>query len=318
MEPVSLIVLLLMGTLAGAINAAVGSGSLLTLPVLLALGIPPGAAVRTNTIGILFSTFGSVYGYRREIAEEKGNLGPLMVVTALCATGGALLLLISPTGALDVIVPLLIVFALGMVIFQKRITAMLRSSQERRAARRASGSAATAAAVGGADAADGPAVEGSAAAEGGAAPADGPAVEGSAAAEAGRDAADGVPARSPYRSPGLIGAMGAASVYGGYFTAAQGILYLGVLGTFTGRSMRSVNSIKNLLSLVVNLSAATVYLIAHFVLGVEIVWIATAAIAVGALLGGYFGAHLAKRMPEWLLRGIIVAVALFALVRQLL
>ena len=37
------------------------------------------------------------------------------------------------------------------------------------------------------------------------------------------------------------------------------------------------------------------------------------AIAVGALVGGYFGAHLAKRMPEWLLRGIIVAVALFAL-----
>ncbi|WP_394215203.1 sulfite exporter TauE/SafE family protein [Brachybacterium vulturis] len=272
MEPVSLIVLLVMGTLAGAINAAVGSGSLLTLPVLLALGIPPGTAVRTNTIGILFSTFGSVYGYRREIAVEKGNLGPLMAVTAVCATGGALLLLISPPGALDVIVPLLIVFALGMVVFQKRITAALRSHQERRAARRA----------------------------------------------AGRDVVDGTPAQSPYRSPGLIGTMGAASVYGGYFTAAQGILYLGVLGTFTGRSMRSVNSIKNLLSLIVNLAAATVYLIAHVVLGVEIVWLATAAIAVGALLGGYFGAHLAKRMPEWLLRGIIVAVALFALVRQIL
>ncbi|MDN6330849.1 MAG: sulfite exporter TauE/SafE family protein, partial [Brachybacterium sp.] len=99
---------------------------------------------------------------------------------------------------------------------------------------------------------------------------------------------------------------------------AQGILYLGVLGAFTGRSMGSVNSIKNLLSLVVNLAAAVVYLIAHLVLGVEIVWIATAAIAVGALLGGYFGAHLAKRMPEWLLRGIIVAVALIALVRQIL
>lgn len=40
MDPLSLIVLLLMGTMAGAINAAVGSGSLLTLPVLLALGIP--------------------------------------------------------------------------------------------------------------------------------------------------------------------------------------------------------------------------------------------------------------------------------------
>ena len=292
MEPVSLIVLLVMGTLAGAINAAVGSGSLLTLPVLLALGIPPGVAVRTNTIGILFSTFGSVYGYRREIAQEKGNLGPIMAVTAVCATAGALLLLASPMAALDVIVPVLIVFALAMVVFQKRITAAIRTRAERRAARR--------------DAA-------------GSAPAGSPSADAAAAgASAGSTAGTPAATRSPYRSPGLIGAMGAASIYGGYFTAAQGILYLGVLGTFTGRPMKSVNSIKNLLSLIVNLAAAIVYITAHFVLGVQIVWLATAAIAVGALMGGYFGAHLAKQMPEWLLRGVIVAVALVALVRQVL
>lgn len=274
MEPLSLTVLLAMGTLAGAINAAVGSGSLLTLPVLLALGIPPGVAVRTNTIGILFSTIGSTYGYRRELAQEKGNLAPLVIVTALCATLGALLLLVSPARALDVVVPVLIVVALAMVLFQKRLTALIRDGRERRSAGRQA-----------------------------AVPQQGLSAE---------------IARSPYRGPGLIAAMGGASVYGGYFTAAQGVLYLGILGTFTGRSMGSVNSIKNLLSLVVNLAAAVVYVIAHFVLGVEVVWLATAAIAVGALLGGYFGAHLAKRMPEWLLRGIIVVVALAALVRELL
>ncbi|MGP9538781.1 sulfite exporter TauE/SafE family protein [Brachybacterium sp. AOP43-C2-M15] len=277
MEPLSLIVLLVMGTLAGAINAAVGSGSLLTLPVLLALGMPPGVAVRTNTVGILFSTIGSTYGYRREIAREKGNLGPLVTVTVVGATLGALLLLVSPSGALDLVVPILIVVALVMVVFQKRFTAALRAGRDRRAARR----------------------ETSARAD-----------EEEAAPQ------DRVVSRSPYRSPALVGSIGAASVYGGYFTAAQGVLYLGILGTFTGRTMGSVNSVKNLLSLVVNLAAATVYVIAHFVLGVEIVWLATAAIAVGALLGGYFGAHLAKRMPEWLLRGIIVVVALVALVRQ--
>ena len=67
-----------------------------------------------------------------------------------------------------------------------------------------------------------------------------------------------------------------------------------------------------------NLAAPLVYLIAHITLGVEILWTAVAAIAVGALVGGYFGAHLAKRMPEWLLRGVIVVVALFALARQVL
>ena len=81
MEPLSLVVLLVMGTVAGAINAAVGSGSLLTLPVLLALGIPPGVAVRTNTVGMLFSTIGSVLGYRREIASEKHELPPLVIVS---------------------------------------------------------------------------------------------------------------------------------------------------------------------------------------------------------------------------------------------
>ena len=78
MDPLSLLVLLVLGTLAGAVNAAVGSGSLLTLPVLLALGVPPGTAVRTNTIGILFSTIGSVTGYRREIAAEGRALVPLI------------------------------------------------------------------------------------------------------------------------------------------------------------------------------------------------------------------------------------------------
>lgn len=265
MDPLSLLVLLIMGTLAGAINAAVGSGSLLTLPVLLALGIPPGTAVRTNTIGILFSTIGSVTGYRREIAAEGRALVPLIVTTAVLAATGSVLLLLSPSDALDVVVPVLIVVALLMVVFQKRVTRAISARRERRAA---------------------------------AAP---------AAAE-----------QSPYRSPALLAAMGGASVYGGYFTAAQGILYLGVLGAFTGRPMGRVNHVKNLASLVVNGAAATVYLVAHVVLGVEIVWIATAAIAVGALLGGYFGAHLAKKLPEGVLRGIIVLVAIVALVRQVL
>src|SRR5699024_8080609 len=145
----------------------------------LALGVPPGTAIRTNTIGILFSTIGSVAGYRTEIAAERKNLAPLVAVTAVTATTGAVALLLSPASALDVVVPVLIVAALLMVVFQRRITAAIRRGRERRAPRPAAG--------------------------------------------AGPTAADEAvaPDRSPYRSPALIGAMGAASVYGGYFTAAQ-------------------------------------------------------------------------------------------------
>lgn len=278
MEPLSLLVLLVMGVVAGAINAAVGSGSLLTLPVLMALGLPPGVAVRTNTVGMFFSTVGSVLGYRREIAEERRHLTPLVLTALLGASAGALLLLTSPAEALDVVVPVLIVVALALVVLQKPLTTALRSRSEKRAERCA--------------AADGAGAEGATAADGS--------------------------ERSPLRSPALVGSIGAASVYGGYFTAAQGVLYLGILGVFTGRPMGSVNSVKNLLSLCVNLAAALIYVIAFFVIDAQVVWAASAAIAVGSLLGGFFGAHLAKRLPEWALRGVIVVVALAALLREVL
>nr|WP_245354756.1 sulfite exporter TauE/SafE family protein [Brachybacterium sacelli] len=289
-----------MGTLAGAINAAVGSGSLLTLPVLMALGIPPGVAVRTNTVGMFFSTLGSCLGYRREIAAEKQHLMPLTVTATVGATAGALLLLVSPASALDVVVPVLIVVALVMVVFQKRLTTAIRAGKDRRAER------------------EGPREPGGTSSSGVTDPAASPGGESRTGIGAEGAGEDRTAEPSPLRSPALIGSLGAASVYGGYFTAAQGVLYLGILGIFTGRTMGSVNSIKNLLSLAVNLSAAAVYVIAFFVLDAEIVWLGSAAIALGALLGGFFGAHLAKRMPEWLLRGIIVVVALIALVRQVL
>lgn len=282
MEPLSLLVLLVVGVVAGAINAAVGSGSLLTLPVLMAVGLPPGVAVRTNTVGMFFSTVGSVLGYRREIAEERRHLTPLVLTALLGASAGALLLLTSPAEALDVVVPVLIVVALALVVLQKPLTAALRSRSEKRAEGRAA--------------------------------ADGAGTEKATDAGASADGSE----RSPLRSPALVGSIGAASVYGGYFTAAQGVLYLGILGVFTGRPMGSVNSVKNLLSLCVNLAAALIYVIAFFVVDAQVVWAASAAIAVGSLLGGFFGAHLAKRLPEWALRGVIVVVALAALVRQVL
>lgn len=283
MDPQSLVVLLVMGALAGAINSAVGSGSLLTLPVLLALGLDPGTAVRTNTMGMVFSTVGSFFGYRREISAEWRDVRPLAAIVVVTATIGSCLLLISPPGALRVVVPILIVVALLLVVFQKRLASWI--------PRRGSGTSVSAA-------------------KDGRATGDVPATS-AGSTDAGSSAA-------AYRSPGLMVSMGAASMYGGYFTAAQGILYLGLLGAFTGRSMKSVNAVKNLFSLLVNVMAALVYLVAHFAFGADVRWEGVVAIAVGALLGGYFGSHLTKRLPEWVLRGTIVVVALLALVRQIL
>ncbi|MCT2339410.1 sulfite exporter TauE/SafE family protein [Corynebacterium sp. p3-SID1056] len=266
MEPVSALLLFVMAIMAGAINSAVGSGSLLTLPVLMALGLPPGVAVRTNTTGMVFASFGSVLGYRKEIARELPYLAPMVVVTILASATGSLLLLASPSSTLDFVVPVLIVVALLMVIFQPKLAAWL--------SRR------------------------------------------SAAATAEDAPAAGAPVGQAWKRPQLIAPMGAAAIYGGYFTAAQGILYMAITSVATGRSLKDVNPVKNFLSLFVNITAAVVYLVAWIWFDAEIVWIGVAIVAVGGLIGGVGGSHIAKRLPNSVLRGIIVVVALAALVRQ--
>lgn len=285
MDTASLLILLVLGIGAGVINSAVGSGSLLTLPALLALGVSPGTAVRTNTLGILFSTIGSVTGFRKEIAADRAHIGPVSIVAVLGALLGSCLLLVSPSRALDVVVPILIVVALLLVVFQKRITRALRARQAQRDAVRADALGAAHGHSGGTS----------------------------------HDSTSVVASRRPhpYRSGPLVAAMGAASVYGGYFTAAQGIIYMAILGLLSGRPLGQVNPLKNWLSLLVNAAAVSVYLIAHVLWGAPILWIASAAIAVGALLGGFFGAQIAKKLPDAVLRGAIVAVALVALVRQI-
>lgn len=289
----SALFLLAMGILAGIVNSAVGSGSLLTLPVLLALGVPPGIAVRTNTIGMCFSAFGAALGFRKEIAAEKGNLGPLSLVTIVSAALGSVLLLISPTSTLDMVVPILIVVALILVIAQPKIVAALNARRARRAdtARPSSTNSARPSS----DDADPASL---------------------APSDTTNTLQQTGPVGAAYRRPELLLPMGAAAVYGGYFTAAQGILYMGILGATTGRDMKAVNPVKNLLSLYVNITAAVVYLIAHFFFGAEILWTAVAILAVGGLLGGFAGSHVAKALPNSVLRGVIVVVALVALVRQ--
>ncbi|WP_279065087.1 sulfite exporter TauE/SafE family protein [Dermabacter hominis] len=109
---------------------------------------------------------------------------------------------------------------------------------------------------------------------------------------------------------------GAAAVYGGYFTAAQGVLYMGILGIATSRSMKDVNPVKNLMQLYVNATAAIVYLVAFVFFDAHVWWASVVILAEGGMIGGYVGSHVAKRLPNSVLRATIVVVALVALVRQ--
>jgi uncharacterized protein len=124
------LLLLLAGLGAGTVNAIAGGGSLITFPALLAIGLPAKAANVTNSISVFPGYVSSVYGSRqdlRELAERRGRralwaLAPTAVVgTAL----GCALLLATPQGAFDHIVPFLVLGAALVLAFQQRLRALV-------------------------------------------------------------------------------------------------------------------------------------------------------------------------------------------------
>jgi uncharacterized membrane protein YfcA len=115
------------GIWAGTINTVVGSGTLVSFPVLLGVGLPPVTANVSNTVGLFPGSFVGAYGYRRELAGQRGRALVLSAASAIGAIGGAILLLVLPSGAFKAIVPVLIGLALLLVVFGRRITDWLAS-----------------------------------------------------------------------------------------------------------------------------------------------------------------------------------------------
>jgi len=110
------------GSAAGAINTIVGSGTLITFPVLLSLGLPPVTANVTNTIGLVPGSFSGAWGYRRELAGQRDRLVRLASASFVGGVTGALLLLVLPSRVFSAVVPVLIVLALALVVAQPRLS----------------------------------------------------------------------------------------------------------------------------------------------------------------------------------------------------
>jgi uncharacterized membrane protein YfcA len=101
-----------------------------------------------------------------------------------------------------------------------------------------------------------------------------------------------------------------AAVYGGYFGAGVSVLYLAVLGVVLG-GIQAANGTKNVLSATGGVTAAIV-----FVLRAHVDWAAVLLLAVGSTAGGLVGGRFGRTLPDSLLRGIVVAIALLAALRQ--
>ncbi|MGV9288424.1 sulfite exporter TauE/SafE family protein [Streptomyces sp. NPDC003719] len=241
------------GVGAGAVNSVVGSGTLITFPVLLAAGLPPVTATVSNALGLIPGSVSGAIGYRAELRGQRRRVLKLGTGALLGGLAGATLLLSLPADAFETIVPVLVGLALVLVALQPRLGAMVRRRRERTGDTRRDG------------------------------------------------------------GPLLYGGLTLASVYGGYFAAAQGIIYLSLMGMLLDEPLQRLNAVKNVLAAVVNSVAALFFLFAA-----DFDWTAVVLVAAGSGLGGYVGAKVGRRFSPTLLRAVVLTIGTVALVQLLL
>ena len=110
----------------------------------------------------------------------------------------------------------------------------------------------------------------------------------------------------------LVTGVFVASVYGGYFGAAMGVMFLAVLGLALPVTLAHTNGMRAILSMVVNGVAAVVFLIHG-----GLAWDAVGWLALGSLVGGYAGARLALVLPAYALRVAVVVIGVGTAVKLL-
>lgn len=242
MTPLDFLAVAGAGIAAGAVNTIAGAGSLITFPVLIAVGLPPLSANVTNDIGVLPGNISGAVAFRDELRGQRPRLRQLLPIAAACSIVGAVLLLAFPARAFEVVAPVLLLAASGITAAQPALARWAQS------------------------------------------------------AHAGR-----------HRHLRL--AIGAISVYGGYFGTGIGVLFFAALGVFIDDSARRLNATKQMLALVCNGVAGLLF---AFVAPVR--WSAAAVLAVSSALGGPIGARLSRHISATTLRLVVCVVGAVAAV----
>lgn len=123
-------IVLAAGLGAGVLTSTVGVASLLSFPVLVALGIPPVVANASNTVGLIPAGLSGSYGYQEELRAYPRVTATVLVTCAVGAAGGAALLLRLDPSVFEAVVPWLILFTCLLVGAQLWISRWLRRQRD--------------------------------------------------------------------------------------------------------------------------------------------------------------------------------------------
>lgn len=213
------------GLLAGAMNALAGGGSFVSMPALIAAGLPSVTANATSTVALFPGGVASAWVYRGGGPPLSGASFPVLVAaTVVGGLVGGLLLLWTPSSTFDRVLPWLLLAATAMLAAGPRVAPRLAGLTAR------------------------------------------PAV--------------------------LVVLQFALGVYGGYFGGAVGIMMMAAWRILTGAEVQSMQGARTLL-----VTAANAIAVATFILAGAVAWPFVLALGGGALVGGYAGAHVGRRLP---------------------
>ena len=119
-SPAEFALLVAAGIAGGLTGSIAGLASLATYPALLAVGLTPVSANVTNTVALIFTGVGSVLGSRQELVGQAPRIKTLAPIAALGAVIGAALLLSTPAGGFEKIVPWLLGLASLTILIPRR------------------------------------------------------------------------------------------------------------------------------------------------------------------------------------------------------
>ncbi|MFE6157581.1 sulfite exporter TauE/SafE family protein [Streptomyces sp. NPDC056486] len=239
-----ILLVLIAGIAAGALNSVGGGGTFVALPALVAVGLSPVTANASSTIALVPGAVASGWVYRRELAPLGATSTTSLTAVSVVGGGiGAALLLTLPAASFDAAVPWLLAFATAVLAFGRRLSRAVSSALGRRLD------------------------------------------------------------MSPRAV--LVGQF-LLALYGGYFGGAVGIMMFALWGIGLGLDAAVSNPMRVTQIAAINLSAAALLLVASDALNAPLV---LAAMFVGALAGGFSGAHFARRLSARVLRSIILTTA---------
>jgi uncharacterized membrane protein YfcA len=122
-----LALLAVIGVVVGAINAIAGAGSLITFPVLIALGLNPLAANVSNCIGVTAGNVAATVAFRGELRGQWSALRGMLLATALGSVAGGIVLLTLPSRMFDFIAPLLVALGSLLTLLQPWLVKRIRT-----------------------------------------------------------------------------------------------------------------------------------------------------------------------------------------------